>query len=389
MFEHNTPARALKVGGEFTRRSDDQTQLAKCNARDNGAMVCYTAWASPARLPRSDYRSGRFQSSSTRLDWSHLTRPSRREPYVQNCAYSITPLSMAQWVPGRRQTMISRKGCSQSLRVLLAVGVSSVALCIGFQSLSEVSEIDSYEAAIKSQDKTEALHFIKDFSSSHLVGDLIESLKPEIAQQVCADLQGSGPAKVREACEAVRAAAVLPAAGPTVVEPPPAAAPPPADVARKDEPESDQTAGTTVTGEPDLYYPPVVARTPAANGGTVGPASTGSDRSTTTSVPPRPKPEGDVTGSNAAEPDLSETPGVATAPVGNATPVGTTSSVPVTSTSASTPPDQSGQDAEGTASEGGTTIVYPLIAAAPAAGGTAAPAASAGTSSSISPVKEF
>src|SRR5262245_4049494 len=221
--------------------------------------------------------------------------------------------------------MISRKRCSQSLRALLAVGVSSVALCIGFESSGEVSEIDSYEAAIKSQNKTEALHFIRDFSSSHLVGDLIESLKPKIAQQVCADLQGSGPAKVREACEALGTAADLPGAGPTVVEPRPTAAPPPADIARKDELEGDPSAGTTVTGEPDLYYPPVVATSPAGAGGAVGPTSTGLDTSTATSVPPPAEPEGDATTSNAAEPDLFETPDVATAPVGTETPVGPTS----------------------------------------------------------------
>jgi uncharacterized protein YgiM (DUF1202 family) len=62
------------------------------------------------------------------------------------------------------------------------------------------SEIDSYERAVTSQTKADALAFIEEFGSSHLLGDLIESLRPEIAHEVCADLP-SGVSSARRACE--------------------------------------------------------------------------------------------------------------------------------------------------------------------------------------------
>jgi hypothetical protein len=74
--------------------------------------------------------------------------------------------------------------------------------------------------AVRSQSKTEVLNFIKAFHSSHLVGDLIQSLSPAVAQQVCADLNGGGPAKARKACEALpTAAAVQPTVPPAEVAP--------------------------------------------------------------------------------------------------------------------------------------------------------------------------
>src|SRR4029453_5289197 len=60
---------------------------------------------------------------------------------------------------------------------------------------------DQYEAAVTSQSKAEPLKFIRTFGASDLVGTLIATLKPEVARQVCADLQGGGPRKAREACE--------------------------------------------------------------------------------------------------------------------------------------------------------------------------------------------
>jgi hypothetical protein len=61
------------------------------------------------------------------------------------------------------------------------------------------SELDSFEAAVASQTKQAALAFIGEFSSSHLVGDLIELLRPEVAHEVCADLPSSA-ASALDAC---------------------------------------------------------------------------------------------------------------------------------------------------------------------------------------------
>ena len=66
--------------------------------------------------------------------------------------------------------------------------------------LAQVSEIDSYDRAVTSQTKEDALAFIEEFGSSHLIGDLIESLRPEVAREVCADLP-SGVSRARRACE--------------------------------------------------------------------------------------------------------------------------------------------------------------------------------------------
>lgn len=67
-------------------------------------------------------------------------------------------------------------------------------------SLAQLSEIDSYERAVMSQSKEDVLAFIEEFSSSHLIGDLIESLRPEVAHKVCADLF-NGVSNARRACE--------------------------------------------------------------------------------------------------------------------------------------------------------------------------------------------
>ena len=92
----------------------------------------------------------------------------------------------------------------QGLRALLFAGVSVIAFVVCLErSTGQTSEIDIYEMAVRSQSKTEALNFIKAFHSSHLVDDLIQSLSPEVAQQVCADLNGGGPARARKACEAL------------------------------------------------------------------------------------------------------------------------------------------------------------------------------------------
>src|SRR5262245_47578900 len=99
-----------------------------------------------------------------------------------------------------------RKHFSDS-RLLLAAAANLIALASGGgRCLAQMPEIDSYELAVRSQTKADALAFIETFHSSHLVGDLIESLSPEIAQQVCADLRGGGPERARRACAALQEA---------------------------------------------------------------------------------------------------------------------------------------------------------------------------------------
>ena len=82
-------------------------------------------------------------------------------------------------------------------------------------SISEVtaakaatSEIDSYQMAVTSQRKEAALAFIDEFESSHLVGDLIDSLSPEVAREVCGSLS-NGPSSAQAACARLKLPVVM------------------------------------------------------------------------------------------------------------------------------------------------------------------------------------
>ncbi len=91
-----------------------------------------------------------------------------------------------------------------SLKVLktlvqLGSGVATVFACVE-SPLAQLAEIDSYELAVTSQTKENALAFIEEYSSSHLIADLIDSLPPAVANAVCADL-ANGPSTARRACE--------------------------------------------------------------------------------------------------------------------------------------------------------------------------------------------
>ena len=93
------------------------------------------------------------------------------------------------------------RNCSKSLKFLIRVGIGAAMLfAVNERPLAQVSEIDSYDRAVTSQSKEEALAFIEEFRSSHLIGDLIESLRPEVAREVCADLP-NGISRARRACE--------------------------------------------------------------------------------------------------------------------------------------------------------------------------------------------
>jgi SPOR domain len=100
----------------------------------------------------------------------------------------------------------------RGLRTLLVVAVSVAALAAATDTaIAQTSEIDSYDRAVTSQTKENALAFLEEFRSSHLVGDLIESLRPEVAREVCADLP-SGVSRARRACEQLQQRPVAEAA---------------------------------------------------------------------------------------------------------------------------------------------------------------------------------
>ena len=77
-----------------------------------------------------------------------------------------------------------------SPRLLVLAGASAVALLAGGASArAGMSEMDSYTRAVASAGREDALAFINEFPESLLVDDLIESLPPVVAPQVCADLE--------------------------------------------------------------------------------------------------------------------------------------------------------------------------------------------------------
>src|SRR5262245_23772878 len=65
-----------------------------------------------------------------------------------------------------------------------------------------LSEIDAYQAAVTKRSSDKALKFINGFPTSHLVGDVIESLPPGVALQTCSKIQES--ARTMGACQRAR-----------------------------------------------------------------------------------------------------------------------------------------------------------------------------------------
>src|SRR4030095_139865 len=109
-------------------------------------------------------------------------------------------------------------GASKTIRInlgiLLLAGVGVLALVGTRELAAELSEIDAFQRAVSSQTKADALAFLKDFGSSHLVPDLIDVLPPEVALEVCATLTGNS-SRAYAACKKVQAATTSePAAGP-------------------------------------------------------------------------------------------------------------------------------------------------------------------------------
>src|SRR5262245_43266819 len=74
-------------------------------------------------------------------------------------------------------------------RFAVTLGAGALALIAGVNGpLAQMSEIDAFDKAVTSGSKEDALAFIHEFGSSHLVPDLIHSLSPDVAATVCAYL---------------------------------------------------------------------------------------------------------------------------------------------------------------------------------------------------------
>jgi hypothetical protein len=91
---------------------------------------------------------------------------------------------------------------------LLPLGAAAAALFASGASAGAetMSEIDAFQRAVSTQNKQDALAFIAGFGSSHLVPDLIELLRPEVAADLCADLHSRSP-RAPTACDRVERAA--------------------------------------------------------------------------------------------------------------------------------------------------------------------------------------
>jgi hypothetical protein len=102
--------------------------------------------------------------------------------------------------------MTDTNACHRCRRGLWGLGsaIAFLLLAISGDLLAEPSEIDSYDRAVTSQTKEDAIAFLREFGSSHLVGDLFDSLRPDVARQVCAEI-ADGISKARRACQQVEA----------------------------------------------------------------------------------------------------------------------------------------------------------------------------------------
>ncbi len=111
--------------------------------------------------------------------------------------------------------MRARSRNAKLLRVGVPLGVGALALIAGVNGpLAQMSEMDGFDRAITTGTKEDALAFISDFRSSHLVPDLIELLPPDVAAAVCAELGGSGSNATDRACDQIMTAlTAMPAAG--------------------------------------------------------------------------------------------------------------------------------------------------------------------------------
>jgi len=145
------------------------------------------------------------------------------------------------------------KNCHRFLRFLLPLSVTAAALFVFSRGpAAQMSELDAFQRAINTQSKQDAMAFVDNFGSSHLVPDLIELLRPDVALQVCSSMRSSS-SRGRSACEKVqKAIATAPAAGTTAAPPPAPTAPPAQAVAPV-------TAPPAFAAVPESETPPPVA----------------------------------------------------------------------------------------------------------------------------------
>jgi hypothetical protein len=92
--------------------------------------------------------------------------------------------------------------------ILMGAGGSGLALTALFGACSlgagNSSEIDSYDLAARTQSVAASRAFLEQYRTSHLVRDLIESLPPDVALQVCSDLPAGTTSKAVRACKQLR-----------------------------------------------------------------------------------------------------------------------------------------------------------------------------------------
>jgi hypothetical protein len=81
---------------------------------------------------------------------------------------------------------------SWTIWTLTATSIGSLAVLALVAACSngtgETSEIDGYYSAVQTQNVNAAHAFVSQYRTSHLVGDLIESLRPDVALQICENL---------------------------------------------------------------------------------------------------------------------------------------------------------------------------------------------------------
>ncbi len=92
------------------------------------------------------------------------------------------------------------KSVPRNPRPIWLFGVGAAALGVAACGSVKVAEIDSFQRAVASDKKEEALTFIDNFGSSHLISDLIDLLEPAVAEEVCYNLPSGASIDARRAC---------------------------------------------------------------------------------------------------------------------------------------------------------------------------------------------
>jgi hypothetical protein len=104
--------------------------------------------------------------------------------------------------------MHHRRQSSWKSWILAGAGGSSLVAAALFGACSidagKSSEIDSYDLAARTQSVATSRAFLEQYRTSHLVSDLIESLPPDVALQVCGELPAGTSSEAVDACKQMR-----------------------------------------------------------------------------------------------------------------------------------------------------------------------------------------